>query len=125
MLDAPVATPLIIEYWKLLRAFERVIPRLPVEHLGRSAAQARYSAARLAELLEAGGMKIMTFDGMAYEPTLAATAVNLTPEDDGQPMVVTATLEPAIMRGFAVVALGKVTVGRAESKEGELHVSRD
>jgi hypothetical protein len=35
---------LAVEYWKLLRAFERTIDRLPHEHVAKTAAQMRFSA---------------------------------------------------------------------------------
>jgi hypothetical protein len=58
---------LVVEYWKLLRAFERAIDRLPHEHVAKTAAQLRFSAGRLESLFKEGGLNLVTFDGQKFE----------------------------------------------------------
>lgn len=101
---------LAIEYWKLIRALERAIERLPVEHATKTAAQARYSSRRLTAILAEAGIHLVTFDGTLFEPNIAATAVNSDEIERDVQVVVVATIEPAVMRDMAVLALGKVVV---------------
>lgn len=112
-----------VEYWKLLRAFERTIERLPPEHVARTAAQLRFSAGRLDALVKEGGLRLVTFDGQAYEPSLPATALNADDFGDGDRLAIEATVEPAVIQDMAVLLLGKVVLKQIE--DGEDDVSRN
>lgn len=104
---------LAVEHWKLIRAFERAVERLPFEHVAKTAAQARYSADRLKAILSEAGIQLVTFEGMDFEPNLAATAVNIDDIGDALRIVVVSTIEPAVMKDMAVLSLGKVVVAAA------------
>lgn len=108
MKDCKVLALLAIEYWKLLRAFERAITRLPQEHVAKSAAQLRFSANRLDALLQEGGLNLVTFDGQAYEPNMAATALNADDFSGEERLVVDSTVEPALIEDMTVIVFGKV-----------------
>jgi len=105
---------LAVEHWKLLRSFERAADRLPVEYLAKTTAQARYSAGQLKAILDDVGIKLVTFDGLEFEPNLAATAVNIGEIEGGGRIVVASTIEPAVMKDMAVISLGKVVVASAD-----------
>lgn len=117
---------LAVEYWKLLRAFERTIARLPEEHAAKTRAQLRFSSERLTALLAGGGVTLVTFDGLAYEPNLPVTALNPGDFAPGRALAVEATVEPAIVRDMNVVLLGKVILKqREDGNSGDGDVSRD
>lgn len=112
---------LVVEYWKLLRAFERAIDRLPHEHVAKTAAQLRFSAGRLESLLKEGGLNLVTFDGQKFEPNIPATALNAEDFTDGKLLVIDRTVEPAVVENMTVLLLGKVVLKRI--KDGGCDVS--
>lgn len=114
---------LVVEYWKLLRAFERAIDRLPHEHVAKTAAQLRFSAGRLDFLLKEGGLNLVTFDGQKFEPNIPATALNAEDFPDAEFLVIERTVEPAVVENMTVLLVGKVVLKRIE--DGECDVSRN
>ena len=88
---------LAVEYWKLLKAFERTIGRLPHEHVAKTTAQLRFSASRLDSLLMEGGLVLVTFDGQKFEPNISATALNVDDFADGETLIIESTVEPAVV----------------------------
>lgn len=114
---------LAVEYWKLLRAFERTVDRLPREHVAKTSAQLRFSARRLELLLDECGLKLVTFDGQEFEPNLPMTALNSDDFSDGELLTVDTTIEPAVVENMTVLHLGKVVLKKA--KDGGHDVSGD
>lgn len=114
---------LAVEYWKLLRAFERTIERLPQEHVSRSAATLRFSAGKLQSLLADSGLKLITFDGQEFEPNIPATAINVEDFVAEACLKIEITVEPAVIQDMNVLLFGKVLLGKIEN--GECDVSRD
>lgn len=105
---------LAVEYWKLLKAFERTIGRLPQEHVARSTAQLRFSAGKLDSLLKDGGLNLVTFEGQKFEPNIPATALNVDDFTDGEILTIETTVEPAVVENMNVLLLGKVVLKRIE-----------
>ena len=106
---------LAVEYWKLLKAFERTIGRLPQEHVARTTAQLRFSAGKLDSLLKDGGLNLVTFDGQKFEPNIPATALNADDFGDGEMLTVETTVEPAVVENMNVLLLGKVVLKKIEN----------
>ena len=104
---------LAVEYWKLLRAFERTIDRLPPEHMAKTAAQLRFSTGRLAYLLKEGGLNLVTFDGQTFGPNMPATALNVEDFTKGEHLTVESTVEPAVVESMTVLILGKVVLKKS------------
>jgi hypothetical protein len=112
---------LAIEYWKLLKAFERTIGRLPQEYVARTTAQLRFSAGRLASLLKEGGLCLVTFEGKKFEPNIPATALNVDEFTNGESLTIESTVEPAVVENMNVLIMGKVLLKKIE--EGGCDVS--
>ena len=112
---------LAVEYWKLLKGFERTIRRLPDEHVGKTTAQLKFSARKLDSLLEGSGLKLVTFNGQKFEPGIPATALNVDDFTDDEYPTIEATIEPAVVENMNVLLLGKVVLKKSES--GECDVS--
>jgi hypothetical protein len=102
---------LAVEYWKLLRSFERTIDFAPFDARTRLSAQARYAASRLEMLLLDANMKIISFDGVAFEVNLPAIAINGEDMAGLDNLVVEQTIEPAIISDMTVLLMGKVLLG--------------
>lgn len=98
------------EYWKVLRALERAVLLAPEPARARLNAQARYSAERLASLMERAGLRVLSFDGMAFEVNLPAVAVNAEDLPSTENLIVERTLEPTVLADSAVILTGKVFV---------------
>src|SRR5207302_83389 len=99
---------LAVEYWKLLRSFERTIDFTPHDTQVRLSAQARYAAGRLEALLLDAKMKIVSFDGIAFEVNLPAIAINGEDVSGLDNLIVERTIEPAVISDMTVVLMGKV-----------------
>ena len=108
--DSDVLVRLLVEHWKVLRAFERTILRLPVEHRNRSAAQLNYSLGVLDTLVKEAGLRLVVFDGQIYSANMPATAVNAEDFAEGAALVVEQTVEPALIRDMTVIHFGRVLV---------------
>lgn len=103
---------LAVEFWKLLRNYDRVVDAAPENQKAGLVAQAKYGNRRLVAILDRYGMHIETFDGAIYSANLPVTAVNAEDFVDGEP-VIEQTLEPAIIVGTTAVKTGRVFL-RAE-----------
>ena len=112
---------LAVEYWKLLKAFERTIGRLPHEHVAKTTAQLRFSAGKLDALLKEADLNLVTFDGQRFEPNIPATALNVDDFTDGDILTIETTIEPAVVENMNVLLLGKVVLKKSE--DGGRYVS--
>jgi len=101
---------LSVEYWKLVRAFERVLPNLAPDVQQRVAAQIRYSSARLESISADAEIKLATFDGRTFDASLPVSAVNGDEFSDADILLVETTLEPAIVYQGNVLSMGKVVL---------------
>lgn len=122
VMESRITAALAVEFWKLLRAFERAGERLPREQTARAAAQARFSASRLEGLLREAGLSLVHLDGREFEPSLPATAINIEDFEGAENLLVDMTVEPAVVQGMQVILMGKVLLKR---EEGAHDVSRD
>jgi hypothetical protein len=95
-----VLARLAVEYWKLLRSFERAIDLTSQDARVRLSAQARYAAGRLEALLSDAKMKIVSFDGMSFEVNLPAVAINGEDVSGLENVFVERTIEPAVIFFF-------------------------
>jgi hypothetical protein len=104
------------EFWKLLKGFEKAIAMAPIDARPRLLAQARYAASRLDTILAGEDMRIVSFDGGSFEPSMPAVAINAD-EIAGMPgeWIVERTLEPAVISGVTVVMTGKVYLSKRPS----------
>jgi hypothetical protein len=116
---------LAVEYWKLLRSFERAIDLTPLDVRTRLSAQARYAAGRLETLLSDTKMKIVSFDGVAFEVNLPAIAVNGEDVSGLDNLIVEQTIEPAIVSDMTVLLMGKVLLKQSSKSGGHQDVSGD
>ena len=120
-LDVTLAS-LAIEYWKLLRSFERTIDLTPPDARTRLLAQARYAAGRLDALAQEARLKIVSFDGLPFEVNLPAVAINGEDVSGLNDLIVERTIEPAVIADMTVLVMGKVFLKQAISLGGSQDV---
>jgi hypothetical protein len=115
MADDLIFAKMAVEYWRLLRAFERTLERLPEEHRSKTAATAKFSAGRLDALLKESGLNVVSFDGKTFEPNLPVSAVNIDDFEGEESLVVETTVEPAIIGAdMSLLVMGKVILRRGD-----------
>ena len=102
------ASRLLVEYWKLLRSYERASGDLPEGKAEKVAAQIRYSAQRLDQILTDASIRLVCFDGEPFSPELPVSAVNAEDLEGCEHPTVERTLEPTLLQGGSVLHTGKV-----------------
>lgn len=107
-----ITAKLAVEYWKLLRAFERALERLPAEDVAKTTAQARFARGRLEVILREGGLSLNVFDGKQYEANLPVTVMNVDEFGKNENLIVRSTIEPTVTEGMQILMMGKVILGK-------------
>ncbi len=118
-----VLARLAVEHWKLLRSFDKTVDFAPFDARTRLSAQARYAASRLEMLLLDANMRIVSFDGVAFEVNLPAIAINGEDFVGLDNLVVEQTVEPAIVADMTVLLMGKVLLERSPKSGSHQDVS--
>lgn len=103
-----IVAALAVDYWKLLKSFERLASEMPEERSARLNAQARFSAGRLQTHLETYGLQLVTFEGQIIDPSMPIVAINADDLQDQQRVIVESTIEPAVVAGTKVISVGRV-----------------
>ena len=120
-----IIAAIVVEYWRLLQSFERIIDLVTPDAKARFIAQARYSAGRLEQLTQEAGLRIVVFDGVAFEPNLPAVAINADDFSSIEELIVERTIEPAVIYDTKVVLMGRVYLTKAGREAEEIpNVSR-
>ena len=113
--DYPVALARIaVEYWRLLRAYDRLRESNVGQDTPRLAAQSRYAAERLESIMGQVGLRLVLFDGQAFQAGLPVEALNADEFDGEEGLIVEFTTEPTILFEGRVISPGKVTLARVE-----------
>ena|SRR5579884_3069763 len=105
---------LAAEYWKLVQYFKRAIELAPEQARARMEAQVRYAESRMEAILATQCMRVLSFDGMPFEPNMPAVAINADEFHDLDALVVERTLEPAVVKDMDVLVSGKVYLTKTE-----------
>ena len=102
------ASRLLVEYWKLLRSYERTAGELPESKADKVQAQIRYSAQRLDQILNDAQIRLVCFDGEPFSAELPVSAVNAEDLEGCEHPTVDRTLEPTLLQDGSVLHTGKV-----------------
>ena len=102
---------LCLEFWKLCKNAARATDQLNEKDGKRLTAKINYSKKQLETLTEKMGLKLVEFDGEEFHPGIPASADNAGDFEDGKPLVVTRTLEPAVVQDMRLLRPGRVVVG--------------
>lgn len=105
---------LAVESWRFGRAGERVLAKLDEGEQRRHHRQVRWFQKKVEETLTEVGMRIVSLEGHAFDPGMAATPLNLEEFDGDDALVVDQMLEPIVMGPAGVVRAGTVTLKKAE-----------
>ena len=80
----------------------------------RHQSQLRWFQKKVEESLSEVGMRIVSIEGHAFDPGMAATPLNLEEFEAHDALVVDQMLEPIVMGPTGVVRAGTVTLKKAE-----------
>ena len=110
MSSAPL-NALAVQFWKLCAGFERELGFLSPERVEAAEAQLRFARRRLETILDGEGLRLATYDGLAWTADIPASPANA--EDMGEDATprVAATLEPTIIGPDGVVHPGRILLG--------------
>lgn len=104
-----------VEGWRFSRLFARMASKLDTGESGRYVNQLRYFQKKLAESLDAAGLKLVDVEGQAFDPGIAASALNLgdfAPEDV---LVIDQMVEPIIVGSEGLKKTGTVMLRKANA----------
>ena len=105
---------LAIEYWRLLRLYERAVMEQEPDKHRKSLAQLRYASNRLNIILEKNGFRLISYNGDQYTPNLPVSVVNGDEISGDENLIIDQTLEPTVLYDGRVLSVGKVVI----KKEG-------
>ena len=103
-------TDIAVEGWRFARVFARVLNKMDAGEGSRYVNQHRYYLKRLEENLEQAGMRFVDLEGSAYDPGLAATALNLGDFEPDDCLLVDHMVEPIVMGRDGIVRVGTVVL---------------
>ena len=105
---------LAVESWRFGRAGERMLVKLKEDEQRRHQRQLRWFQKKLEETLTEIGIRIVSVEGHAFDPGMAARPLNLEEFEAADALVVDQMLEPIVMGPSGVIRAGTVTLKKAE-----------
>ena len=115
-LDQEEIKQIIVDAWCLMFAYERTINIIPADKREAEFEKAsRIFDAIFADIFRMeSGIKIVAFEGKPYEPNRPVQAVNLDDFSGNKPLIVSETLEPALIKNGKVLHFAKVSLVELE-----------
>ena len=101
---------LAIDYWRLLRAYDRLREKAEDGHAARFAAHSKFALGRLEASLGDAGLRLALFDGQEFHAGLPVRPLNADDFETDDETFVAYTNEPTILCDAKVVVLGTVTL---------------
>jgi len=106
----PVLAKIAIEYWRVLRSYERNLPSM--QKSTSASGTIRNSEKKFMAILTENGLRISNFEGIEYSPNLPLTVVNADEFDDNEGLIVSHMIEPTIVDEDGVVSMGKAILAK-------------
>lgn len=116
-MQAESVAELCVEFWKLSKATQKAIERLPENEGRRLQGQLKFSDRQLQMLVEQLGLKLIDFEAEVFHAGLATSADNAGDFPDEADLVVSKTLEPTVMADMKIIRLGRVLVEPTKCEE--------
>jgi len=102
---------LAIEYWRVLRSYERNLPSM--QNSTSASSTIRNSEKKFMAILTENSLKIMNFESNDYSPNLPLTVVNADEFDDNEGLIISQMIEPTIVDdGGGIVSMGKAILAK-------------
>ena len=104
---------IVIESWRLAKLFQRVLGKLGAAESNRYVNQIRYFQKRVDDTLALTGMRLVSLEGLPYDPGMAVTPLNIADFGPEDTLVVEQMMEPILMGQDGVVKSGTVLLKQA------------
>jgi hypothetical protein len=104
-----------VESWRFSRLFARVVNKLDAGEAGRYVNQLRYFQKKVEERLDASGLKLVNVEGQAFDPGMAASALNIGDFEPDDTLLVDQMVEPIIMGSDGLKKQGTVMLRKVHS----------
>ena len=104
-----------VESWRFSRLFARVVNKLDAGEAGRYVNQLRYFQKKVEESLDSSGLKLVNVEGQAFDPGMAASALNIGDFEADDVLLVDQMLEPIIMGTDGLKKQGTVMLRKVQS----------
>lgn len=100
------------ELLRFQRIFEKAICKMEADEQGKYLSQYAWFSKRVQKALSDSDLRIISFEGQAYDPGMATTPLNLEDFEVNDELFVVQTIEPTVMDGDTVCKIGTVILGR-------------
>jgi hypothetical protein len=104
-----------VESWRFSRLFARVVDKLDAGEAGRYVNQLRYFQKKVVESLDSSGLKLVNIEGQAFDPGMAASALNIGDFEPDDTLLVDQMVEPIIMGPDGLKKQGTVMLRKVQS----------
>ena len=101
-----------VESWRFGRVFDRSMKKLDAGEQSRYQNQFRWFQKRIEESMDSAGLRIVNIEGQAFDPGVAASALNLDEFSTDDQLVIDQMIEPVIMGPKGLLRSGKVMLRR-------------
>jgi len=88
---------IIVENWRLMKLFMKVLTKLEASEANRYMNQVRYFQKTINDNLESINLNIVDLEGQLYDPGMAASPLNIDDFNADDKLIVEQMLEPLIM----------------------------
>lgn len=105
---------IVIESWRLAKLFQRVLGKLEAAESNRYVNQIRYFQKRVDDTLLLTGMRLVSLEGLSYDPGMAVTPLNIADFGPEDALIVEQMMEPILMGQDGVVKSGTVLLKQAD-----------
>jgi len=108
---------LCVEYWKLEKVARKMIDNIETKQSARFNGQINFSARQLETLCNRFEFKLVDFSGQEYKDGMPITAENLTDFPEVSSLVISKSIEPAVIRKSKILRTGRVLLALSDNKE--------
>lgn len=102
-----------VECWRFSKVFTRMVNKMEPGEGARYVSQLRYFQKKLDDNLESSGLRMVNVEGQAYEPGMAASALNICDFEPDDVLLVDQMVEPIIMGPEGLKRQGTVMLRKA------------
>lgn len=104
-----------VESWRFAKLFGRVLGKLDAGEGSRYVNQVRYFDKKVEESLAASGLKLVNVEGQAFDPGIAASALNLGDFAPDDLLFVDQMVEPIIMGPDGIKRQGTIMLKKGNA----------
>ncbi len=104
---------IVVESWRMAKLFLRMLGKLEATDASRYINQVRYFQKKLDDSLAVANLRLVSLEGLPYDPGMAATPLNIADYGPDDTLVVEQMMEPILMGPDGVVKSGTMLLKRA------------